>query len=278
VLGIAVGLVVLWTVIPFYAAINASFTPEVSFLSRPPRFFPWPVYLGNYQAALFGSGSNGSGGGQAMLVAMRNSLIVSAAVTALNVVIGALAGYAFARSRGNGVVSGTLWLLMLTRMIPGLSLLVPFFLLFQSFGLVDSLQGLIVAYTSFILPLVAWILKSYFETVPASLERAALVDGCTRIGALIRVVVPVGLPGIVAAAIFAFIVSWNLFVYPAVLATSADTQTLPVAIASFISDQRVWNPAIVYAAGMFALIPPVVISIVLQRYVIRGLTAGAVKG
>jgi multiple sugar transport system permease protein len=163
-------------------------------------------------------------------------------------------------------------------MIPSISILVPFFLLFQKLHLNNSLIGLIVAFTSFILPLTVWIMKSYFDSVSSSMERAALVDGCSRLSAFLKVAVPVAIPGIIASALFAFIVSWNQFLFPVVLTSSVNTQTLPVRMAAFVADQRVWNPAILYAAGIYAILPPVILTILLQRYLIQGMTAGAVKG
>jgi len=121
-------------------------------------------------------------------------------------------------------------------------------------------------------------MKSYFDTVASSMERAALVDGCSRLSAFVEVAVPVAVPGIIASALFAFIVSWNQFLFPVILTTSVETQTLPVRMAAFVADQRVWNPAILYAAGVYAVLPPVVLTILLQRYLIQGMTAGAVKG
>ncbi len=281
-LVVAIIVIVLWTLLPFYVAVNASLSQQIAFLSKPPRWFPYPPTLDNFRAVLFGeevqSGLGQNVQAQAMLYAMRNSLIVSVAVTLINVVIGTAGGYAYSRySRSKFIASG-FWLLMFTRMIPSISILVPFFLLFQKLHLNNSLIGLIVAFTSFILPLTVWIMKSYFDSVSSSMERAALVDGCSRLSAFIKVAVPVAIPGIIASALFAFIVSWNQFLFPVVLTSSVNTQTLPVRMAAFVADQRVWNPAILYAAGIYAILPPVILTILLQRYLIQGMTAGAVKG
>lgn len=274
--------ILLWTLLPFYVAVNASLSQEIAFLSKPPRWFPFPPTLDNYKAILFGeeikSGLGQNIQAQAMLYAMRNSLIVSVAVTAINIVIGTAGGYAYSRFYRSKLIASGFWVLMFTRMIPSISILVPFFLLFRSLHLDDSLVGLIIAFTSFILPLTVWIMKSYFDTVSNSMERAALVDGCSRLSAFVEVAVPVAVPGIIAAALFAFIVAWNQFLFPVILTTSVGTQTLPVRMAAFVADQRVWNPAILYAAGIYAILPPVILTLLLQRYLIQGMTAGAVKG
>jgi multiple sugar transport system permease protein len=167
---------------------------------------------------------------------------------------------------------------MLTRMIPALTLAVPFFMIFRRIGLIDTKIGLIIALTSVILPLTVWIMKGYFETVPANLERAALVDGCNRFQAFRRVIIPVALPGLVAAAIFCFLVAWNEFVYAILLTSTLDAQTLPTRISQFVADQRVYNPGLLFAAGALAVIPPVVITLVFQRFLLRGMLSGAVKG
>jgi multiple sugar transport system permease protein len=121
-------------------------------------------------------------------------------------------------------------------------------------------------------------MKGYFETVPANLERAALVDGCNRFQAFRRVIIPVALPGLVAAAIFCFLVAWNEFVYAILLTSTLDAQTLPTRISQFVADQRVYNPGLLFAAGALAVIPPVVITLVFQRFLLRGMLSGAVKG
>jgi len=163
-------------------------------------------------------------------------------------------------------------------MIPALTLVVPFFVLFKMMGLSDTLIGLIIAYGSLILPLTVWIMKGYFETIPASMERAALVDGCNRFESFRRVVIPVALPGLMAAGIFCFLVAWNEFLYAMLLTSSLNAQTLPTRIPQFVADQRIYNPGLLFAAGIFAILPPVFIAFVFQRYLLQGMLSGATKG
>jgi multiple sugar transport system permease protein len=274
--------ILLWSLAPFYVMLNASFSKTEAIISKPPSWFPTDPTLENYRATILGEQVEGATGpniqAKAIMISMKNSAIVGIGVTLINLLIGAPAGYAFARYPRFRIVGLALWILMLTRMIPALTLAVPFFMIFRRIGLIDTKIGLIIALTSVILPLSVWIMKGYFETVPANLERAALVDGCNRFQAFRRVIIPVALPGLVAAAIFCFLVAWNEFVYAILLTSTLDAQTLPTRISQFVADQRVYNPGLLFAAGALAVIPPVVITLVFQRFLLRGMLSGAVKG
>jgi multiple sugar transport system permease protein len=277
VVGIAV-----WSLAPFYVLLNASFSTTEAIISQPPSWFPTNPTLDNYRATMFGEQVKDASGpsvqAKAIMISMKNSAIVAIGVTLINLIVGAPAGYAFARYARYKSVGFALWLLMLTRMIPALTLAVPFFMIFRKVGLIDTKIGLIIALTSVILPLTVWILKGYFETLPPNLERAAQVDGCTRLQAFRRVVIPVAMPGMVAAGIFCFLVAWNEFVYAILLTSTLDSQTLPTRIAQFVSDQRVYNPGLLFAAGALAVIPPVLITLGFQRFLLRGMLSGAIKG
>lgn len=277
VIGIA-----LWSLMPLYVMLNASLSTTDAILRQPPGLFPNPITIKNFDIVLFGDEikTEAAAGIQArgLLISMKNSSIVAVSVTLLSLLIGAPAGYAYARF-GRYRVSGiTLWLMMMTRMIPALTLAVPFFVLFRAAGLNDTLIGLIIAYSSLILPLVIWITKGYFETLPPNMERAAQVDGCNRWQSFIRVVIPVAVPGLMAAGIFCFLVAWNEFVYGLLLTSSLNAQTLPIRISFFIADQRQYNPGLLFAAGAMAIIPPIIITFVFQRFLLQGMLSGATKG
>ena len=277
----AVVLIAVWTLFPFYVMINASFQATQGILSKPPAWFPNPLTLDNYRAAMFGEQVESSGANvqaKAIMTSMKNSAIVSISVTLICVLIGAPAGYAYARYHRFKLLSASLWILILTRMIPSLTLAVPFFILFRRLNLIDTKRGLVIALASLILPLAIWILRGYFETLPPNLERAALVDGCTRFQAFRKIVIPVALPGMVAAGIFCFLVAWNEFVFAILLTSTLNSQTLPTRVAQFVSDQRIYNPGLLFAAGTLAVIPPVIITLGLQRFLLRGLLSGAIKG
>jgi multiple sugar transport system permease protein len=193
-------------------------------------------------------------------------------------VLGTLAGYAYARAKGSRLMSGTLWALMITRMTPSLALILPFFILFRWFGLLDTRTGLVIAYCSLILPLSTWMMKGYFENLPPNLERAARIDGCTRLQTIRKIVLPVARPGIVAAGIFCFLVSWNEFIFALILTGTPNAQTIPVIIAGFLVQLRFFDYGPMFAASVLAVIPPVVIALAFQRYLVRGMLAGSLKG
>ena len=202
-LYVAVICIALWVVVPFYILVMASFSNTVDLSVAPPNYLPSPPTLQNYCNIFLGEIACNSGAGlwwagflAAGPAGLRNSFIVATAVTVINIVIGGLAGYAYARYQRFAFMRTTLWILMMTRMIPGLAIAIPFFILFQTLGLIDTTLALIIAYTTFILPLTVWIMKGYFETLPPSLERAALVDGCSRLGAFLRIIVPIARPGL----------------------------------------------------------------------------------
>jgi multiple sugar transport system permease protein len=283
-LYLAVIWIALWVVMPFYILVTASFSNTVDLLGRPPNYVPSPPTLQNYCNIFLGEIACNSGlgfGGQAssqlVPAGLRNSFIVATVVTVVNIVIGGLAGYAYARYQRFSFMRTTLWILMMTRMIPGLAIAIPFFILFQSLGLIDTTVALIIAYTTFILPLTVWIMKGYFETLPPSLERAALVDGCSRLGAFLRIIVPIARPGLVAAAIFTFIVAWNEFLFALILTGTANSQTIPVIIAGFTQQVRSSQYGSIFASGVVAILPPVLVALIFQRHLVQGMTSGSTK-
>ena len=158
-------------------------------------------------------------------------------------------------------MNGSLWALMMTRMTPSLALILPFFIVFRTFGLIDTRTALVIAYCSLILPLSTWMMKGYFENLPPNLEKAALVDGCTPFQAIWKIILPVARPGIVAAGIFCFLVSWNEFVFALILTGSPKAQTIPVIIAGFLVQLRFYDYGPMFAASVLAVIPPVVIAL-----------------
>jgi multiple sugar transport system permease protein len=173
----------------------------------------------------------------------------------------------------------TLQLLMITRMIPGLTIIVPWFIMFRAAHLLDTRWALIITYTSFILPLTVWILRGYFLTVPRSLEEAALVDGCGRLRAFAYVSLPVALPGIIAAGIFCFLVCWNEFLFALNLTGTTNAQTIPVVLAGLAlqMQQYIGSYGSLFAAGVVAVLPPVLIAFGLQRYLVQGMLSGSAK-
>jgi multiple sugar transport system permease protein len=280
-LALAVAAIFVWSVAPFLWLVIMSLQKSADLVRTPPTIVPGGLTLENYRFVLI---PQGVAGGQSSVQAMRvpfgivNSLIVAVCVTAANLVLGSIAGYAYSRAARSHLMRGTLWALMLTRMTPSLALILPFFLVFKSFDLIDTRTGLVIAYCSLILPLAIWMMKGYFDGLPPNLEKAALVDGCTRLQAIRKIVLPVARPGLVAAGMFCFLVSWNEFIFALTLTGTPAAQTIPVTIAGFLVQLRFYDYGPMFAASVLAVIPPVIIALAFQRYLVRGMLSGSVKG
>ena len=274
-------LIFCWSFGPFLWLVLMSLSPSADLVRTPPTVVPDTLTIENYRYVLFPAGvEDGQSSIQATRVPMSilNSLIVATGVTLINLALGSLAGYAYARHGRRRLMSSTLWGLMMTRMTPSLALILPFFILFRWLGLIDTLWALIIAYCSLILPLSTWMMKSYFEGLPPNLEHAALVDGCTRLKAIWKIILPVARPGIVAAGIFCFLVSWNEFIFALILTGSPKAQTIPVIIAGFLVQLRFYEFGPMFAASVLAVVPPVVVALAFQRYLVRGMLTGSLKG
>lgn len=202
-----------------------------------------------------------------------NSLWIATVSALASLAIGAMAAYAIARFRtGGGALSFSV---LGTQMLPPVALVIPFYLLAQKLGLLDRGWALAMVYLSFNLPFVVWILIGFFQGIPRELEEAAMVDGCDRWTAFRQIVLPLSLPGLLAAGVFAFVLSWNEFLFALVL-TGRNSKTLPVALAGLMSSQGN-NIGAICAATVAMMLPIVVLTWVIQRYLVRGLTFGAVK-
>ena len=276
---LAAVVILAWSVAPFAWLLVMSVSPSAELVRSPPQLLPQHLTLDNYRQVIAPQAT-----GAASVAARKvpfgiwNSIVVAAFSTAINVALGALAGYGFTIAGHNRGLRGALWALMLTRMTPSLVLILPFFIIFRMAGLLDTRTGLVIAYCSLILPLATWIMKGYFEGLPPTLEHAARVDGCTRLGAIWRVVLPIARPGLVATAIFCFLVSWNEFVIALILTSTQASQTIPVTIAGFLAQMQFSDYGPLFAASVLAIVPPVLVTLLFQRFLVTGMLAGAVKG
>ncbi len=274
-------LFILWIVLPFAWVVLTSLMTEVESLSVPPHWIPDYITFDNYLAFINPSmlGNQrlvGGAGAQGAPRAMLNSAVVALSVAVLNMIIGSLAGYAFARLNFRG--SSTLLLVYLaTRMVPALAIMVSLYLIFQTLALLDTLLGLVLSYLTFTVPYSVWIMASYFRTIPRDLEDAARVDRCNWINMMVRVFLPVASPGLVACAMFAFMASWGEFLYALLFTSTLNSRTMPIVIASFVTDVNT-SPVLMNAGGVLAVIPPLILALVFQRLIVSGITAGAVKG
>lgn len=246
-----------------------SFKTNAEYFSYPPVFIPKSFALTNYQNAMR-LPPDGRGG----LQGVRDSLIISVGSMAICVLVGAPAAYAFARFRPGGE-NLSFWVLS-TRMFPPVASALPLFLVFRFLHLLDTHLALIVANTIFNLPFVIWLLKGFFEDLPVELEEAAVIDGTTIFGAFRRVALPLVAPGLVVTALFSFIFTWNEFMF-ALLFTRREVRTLTIIVPSLVGGHEIlWGE--IAAVGVVAIIPNVTLALLLQRFLVRGLTLGAVKG
>lgn len=209
-------------------------------------------------------------------IQMRNSLYVSTVTTVIAIVVSSLAGYSLSRLHypGRDFFSSAIFFIYL---IPGMMTLIPLYVFLSRLGLLNTLYSLILAYLAASIPFAIWTLKGYFTTIPTEMEDAALVDGCTRLQALYKVILPLAAPGIVACAIFAFTLSWNEYLLAMLFINSREMWTLPVGLAGLVyGDVFLWGEIMI---GAFLMsLPVLVLYVAAQRFVVTGLTAGAVKG
>ena len=268
--------VAVWLIGPFVWLFITSISYQRNLMARPLSFIPPEVTLDNYKMIFGLVRFHAEGQAAKILPSMLNSLVVASLVTALNLVIGTTAGYAYARFRFP-LKTISLFALLFTRMLPTVVLIPAFFLMLRALGLQNTLTGLIVAYCSFTLPFTVWIMKAYFETVPAELDKSAMVDGCNRLQAYLYVVLPVSGPGLVAGGAFTFMLCWNEFIVAQVLNTKPGTTTLPPVIAGMNGQINI-DYSVIAASGFLGALPAVLLVLFFQKYLVEGLTAGSVKG
>ncbi|MBI3961659.1 MAG: carbohydrate ABC transporter permease [Deinococcus sp.] len=254
-------------VLPFLYMISTAFKPQAFVLELPPRLIPQPPTFDNFLQA-WRSNSFGRYFG--------NSLAVALCTTALSVLLSAMLAYAFAEFEfpGKGVV---FYALLVTLMIPSLMLIIPQFLLIKALGLRNTLTGLVVMYTASSLALNTFLLRGFFEDLPRELAEAALIDGGGYWTIFWRLALPLVAPALATAAIFTFLYSWDEFTLALTLIDDASKRTLPVAIATF-HGAHLTQWGLVFAASLIAVGPVILVFVLLQRYIVRGLTSGAVRG
>ncbi|MDP3519690.1 MAG: carbohydrate ABC transporter permease [Hydrogenophaga sp.] len=282
----------LYVLAPIAWLVSSSLQSEAEITSVPPHWIPEQPTLENF-AAIFKSseevvtydtrkqGDTATGGfipstAVNLLPSMKNSFIVAMAVVVLNLLVSVPAAYALAKIRFIGRTS-SIYFMLSTRVIPDIALVVPFFLFVQKLGLMDNLLSLIITYLAITVPFSIFILTGYFESLPDDLDKAARVDGCSRLQTLLLVFLPLALPSLVAVVLFTFLTSWNEFLLALMFTQTPASQTMPIVVASFTSDFNI-SFSFINAAGVMAIVPPVIIAIMFERYIVSGLTAGAVKG
>jgi len=266
-LYLAAAIVALLAVLPFYWLVITSLKPGNQVATNPPILFPTTITLQNYVDVLHS---------QDIVRFTVNSVVVSVTSTALTVSIGSLAAYSLAKTYLPYQLRHLLLLwVLVTRIFPPITTAIPYFVVLRTLQLSDTYQALIVTYVSYGLPFVIWLMLGFFQDMPPDIEEAATVDGCSLWQRFRLVVLPLALPGLAVTAIFAFVFAWNEFLYASML-TSFNAKTLPVVISGYISDKFLrWGE--MSALGTAMVLPVVLFSAFAQRYLVRGLTFGAVK-
>ena len=252
---------------PLYWLIKVAVTPTELLYSEGVRMWPSATTWDNFRFVLTASD---------FPLYFRNSLFVSGTTSLLTVIIAALAGYAFSRMAFRGKMA-IVALMLVTQMFPLVMLIAPMFKILQPLGLTGSLWGLVIVYTAFNVPFATFLMQSFFDGIPRELDEAAMMDGHTRAGALLHIVLPLTLPGIAATLGFVFTAAWSELLFALMLLSGSSDTTFPVGLLSFVSRFSV-DFGQMMAAGVLALIPAALFFLLIQRYLVQGLTAGAVKG
>lgn len=269
-------LIAIYVLAPYLWMIITSISTKNDLMQMPLRWFPRHPTLQNYIGILEGTSNVTSDAAAEFLYGLKNSGIVALAVTSITLLIGIPASYAFAKFEFKGKNKGLL-MIIITQMVPPIALIIPLYMIILKLNLYDNLFSLILVYLSFILPFVIWIMRGYFASIPNELVEAASIDGCTKFGAFIKIVLPIASAGLAVTVIFAFIISWNEFFYAFNFTSTLASKTLPVVITEF-SSKHGEDYIMTCTAGVIASLPPVVLALFTQKLIINGLTAGAVKG
>ena len=254
-------------VFPFYWMLNTSLKPASEIFLSPPTFVSANWSLDAYATVLTQRPV-----GRYFL----NSLIVALGTTVLSVTLAALAAYGFTRFFPGGATPFIV-LLLFTKMLPETLLIIPYFRLMSDLGLLNTYAALVLAYSSFALPFSVWMLIGFFRSIPRDIDEAAMIDGATYLQAFWRVILPLARPGLVAVALFTFLIAWNSYVWALVLTTDSSMYVLSVGIANMVGEYRVqWNELM--AAAVIAAVPVMILYSLLERHLVDAITAGAVKG
>jgi multiple sugar transport system permease protein len=265
--GVVLVILIVWTLAPLYWMITTSLKEPGEIYGQNITLWPRNITFDNYRI-LFEETN--------FLIYFRNSVTVASITTVLSLVFAALGAYALTRLEFPGrrfFARG----LVYTYLMPDSLLFIPLLIIVLWIGLANSLQGLVFAYLGFTVPFCTWLLMGYFMSIPMELEESAMIDGCSRLQVLFYIVLPLTLPALAVVAFFSFTLSWNEFIYASVLVSDVDVRTIPTGIPNFIvEDVFFWGPMM--ASTLISAIPPLVVYFFAQRFLITGLTLGAVKG
>ena len=268
---IFMALFVICTIGPFIWAFIISITPEYGMFANSASILPSQVTWENYRLLLSGSGSQG----RMFVTGMMNSLEAVALTLLIGIPAALLSAYALARMefKGRKVIKN---LLLITMVIPVMATMIPIYRMFGQYRLLDDIFWLSVIYVSSLLPVTTWLISNYFATIPKELEEAAAVDGCGRMYAFLRIILPASYPVIISAALILFLNTWSQFQIPLILASSQATKPIAIVVSEFMTKDTV-QYGLTAAAGICAVVPPAAAALVLRKFLVSGMTGGAVK-
>ena len=255
-------------IFPIYWAITMSFKLPDQIFVIPPEFFPRSFHMDNYFEIFKNS---------PVMRYFLNSLIVASITVMGTIFVSTAAGFGFARYKLK-TSKLTVWIVFIIRSIPGLVYIVPFYIIFQKVNLIDTLTGIVICYVTFSLPFAIWLFMGFYEELPSDIFESAIIDGCSEYGLFTTIALPLVKSGVVVISILVFMGAWNEFTLALVLIFSEDKKTLPYGINSMIQQNFDTPFGSLAAAGTIAMLPAVIFSLTTQKYIVRGLTAGAVKG
>lgn len=274
---IVVGIVVA-VLFPIFWLLVTSIKLPKEIATYPPRFFPRNPTLVNYIGSFIPGKAvevSAYSGGVNALIYLRNSVIITGLTTIISLLAGVPAGYSIARFNTGGKHL-SFWIIS-TRMAPPVAMMIPIFTLLRTVGLTDTHIGVVLPTLIITLPFVIWLMQSFFSEIPEELEESAMVDGASRFQAFLRITLPLTKPGVITSALFAIIFSWNNFIFPLILAYTKDVQTIPVLLAGYRGAKGILYGQM-SAVAVVTMLPIIIAAIALQRYLVRGMTMGAVKG
>ena len=255
---------------PFFWLIVSSLANLKDLVAKPLHWIPRHLNLERYREIFLGQI------GMSFRYALRNSILVALLSTGVSFVLSLLAAYSLSRFPGK-YRSNILYVMLATYMMPPVAILLSLYIMLRQVHLVNTIWGLSIVYCSFLTPFLTWILKGFIDTIPKEIEEAATIDGANRILILLRIVIPVAIPGIIAAVLLGVLMSWDEFFYALIFTSTKQAITLPVAIAQFTKRHSI-DYGMMAAGGVVAALPPIILAVLLQRYLIQGLTSGSVKG
>jgi multiple sugar transport system permease protein len=269
--------IVVFTLSPLAWLVICSFIPDPELYRTPPPFFPTRLYLGNYQF-LWGTELEALSGGtpgvfaqaRNMLTSVANSLIVGVSVTVICLILGVLAAYSIARVPMRGS-SKSLFYIFFSRLLPSIAILVPIYVIIQALRLLDSLLGIMLVHTAFAIPFFVWVLFVYFKSIPQSIEDAARIDGCSRFQQLRKITLPISRPGLIAASIFAFMTSYNEFLFASTLSNTIASRTASATLTAVAQGMGRYSVALFMACDVVAILPPIALVLIFRKQVMEGL-------